>query len=91
VTETAYEGGHVGGPLEHRGQPLARIGAEVDDRLAGVEALHEQQVGPRLRELSGLGLARDVDAENPVCGVGLAGDIEWAVAGRDDRRVVDGG
>jgi hypothetical protein len=90
VERRVVEGGHVGGPPEHRGRRLARIGAEVDDRLAG-EALHEQQVGPRLRELAGLALARDVDAEHPVCGVGVAGDIEWAVAGRDDRRVVDGG
>jgi hypothetical protein len=53
---------HVGGALQHCGQRLARVGAEVDDRLARVEALDEQQVRPRLRELAGLGFARDVDA-----------------------------
>ena len=37
---------HVGRPLEDRAQGLSGIGADVDDRLARVEALDEQDVDP---------------------------------------------
>ena len=46
------ERGDVGRALEHRGERLAGVGRDVDDRLAGVEALHEQQVDPRLGVLA---------------------------------------
>ena len=81
---------HVGRALEHRGQRLAGVGRDVDDRLAGVEALDEQQVDPRLRVLAGRRRAGDVDAEHAVAGVRVVDDVERAVAGRDDRRAVDG-
>src|SRR5207247_9070371 len=50
---TAVVGGpierrHVGRALESRGQRLAGVGGDVDDGLAGVAALDEEQVAPRL-------------------------------------------
>ncbi len=81
--------GHVGGPLQHRGQRLAGVGAEIDNRLSGVEAFDEQHVHPRLGELAGLGLAGDVDAQHAVTGVGVVNHVEGAVPGGHDRRVID--
>jgi hypothetical protein len=43
--------GHVGRTLQHRSQGLARVRAEVHNRLAGVEALDKQQVGVGLQQL----------------------------------------
>ena len=80
----------VGRALEHRGQRLAGVGADVDDRLAGVEALDEQQVDPRLGVLARRGRPGDVDAEDAVTGVGVVVDVERAVAGGDDGGAVDG-
>ena len=57
---------------------LAGVGGQVDDRLAGVEALDEQHVHPRLVELAGLGRPGDVDAQHAVRCVGVVGHIEWA-------------
>ena len=81
--------GDVGRALEHRGQRLAGVRAQVDDRLPGVEALDEQQVNPRLRELAGRRRATEMDAEHPVAGVRVVGDVERPVADRDDRGAVD--
>ena len=89
VERGVVQRGHVGGPLEHRGQRLAGVGGQVDDRLARVEALDEQQVHPRLGELAGLGRARDVDAQHAVLGIGVVNHVEGPVTGGHDRRVVD--
>ena len=90
VVRRAVQRGHVGGALEGRGQRLAGVGGEVDDRLAGVEALDEQHVHPGLVELAGLRRTGDVHAQHPVTGVRVVSHVERAVAGGDDRRVVDG-
>ena len=55
---TAVVGGfverrHVRRTLQDGRQRLPGVGAQVDDRLAGVEALDEQQVGVGLQELAG--------------------------------------
>ncbi len=91
---TAVVGGFVqrrdvGRALEHGRERLARVGAQVDDRLAGVEALDEQQVGIGLQELAGRRRRRDVHPEHPVLGVGVMDDVERPFTGCDDRRVVD--
>ena len=66
---------------------------QVDDRLAGVEALDEQHVHPRLLELPGRRVRwgrGDVDAEDPVRGVGVVHHVVRAVAGGHDGSVVHG-
>jgi len=70
----------AGSEVNSPGPPCgAGVGADVDDRLPGVEAFHEQQVGPGLGELPGLGPARDVDAQHAVTGVGVVHHVERAV------------
>ena len=84
------ERGHVGRALEHRGQRLAGVGGDVDDRLAGVEALDEQQVDPGLGELAGLRTGPAMwtpSTRSPV--LVWCDDVERPVAGGDDRRAVD--
>src|SRR6266496_3160732 len=84
--------GHVGRTLQHSGQGLTRVCAEVENRLAGVEALDKQQVDVRLQELSGRRRqGGDVDAENPITRVGVVDDVERPVAGGHDGSVVDDG
>src|SRR5438445_10035801 len=76
--------------LQHRSQGLTRVGAEVQDWLAGVEALDKQQVDVRLQELSGRRRRGcDVDAEHPITRVGVVDDVERTVTGGHDGRVVD--
>ncbi|TMD76151.1 MAG: hypothetical protein E6I97_11935, partial [Chloroflexi bacterium] len=53
VVRCFVQRGHVGRTLQHRGQGLAGVRAEVHNRLACVEALDKQQVGVGLQELSG--------------------------------------
>ena len=90
VVGRLVEGGYVRRALEHRSQRLAGVGGDVDDRLAGVEPLHEQQVDPRLRELTRSRRAGDVDPEHAVTGVRVVDDVERPIAGGDDRGAVDG-
>ncbi|TMC87605.1 MAG: hypothetical protein E6J22_17215 [Chloroflexi bacterium] len=76
--------------LQHRGQGLAGVRAEVHNRLACVEALDTQQVGVGLQELSGRRRRGcDVDAEHPITRVGVVDDVERTVTGGHDGRVVD--
>ena len=44
VERRVVQRGHIGRPLQHRGQGLTGVCAEVHNRLAGVEALDEQHV-----------------------------------------------
>jgi hypothetical protein len=82
--------GHVGRTLQHRSQGLARVRAEVHNRLAGVEALDKQQVGVGLQELPGRRRRGcDVDAQDAITRVGVVDDVERTVAGSHDRSVVD--
>src|SRR2546425_13142867 len=58
---------HEGRTLQHRSQGLPRVRAEVDNRLAGVEALDKQYVDVRLQELSGRRRRGcDVDAQDTI-------------------------
>src|SRR5260370_1414551 len=84
VVGDLVEGRHVGRALEHGRQRLPGVGRDVDDRLTGVEALHEQQVDPVVLILGLLLRAGDVDAKHTVTGVRVMYDVEGAVAGRDD-------
>ncbi|MFL5586482.1 MAG: hypothetical protein ACJ8DI_02350 [Ktedonobacteraceae bacterium] len=82
--------GHVGRTLQHSGQGLTRVRTEVNDRLAGVEALDKQQVDIRLQVLSGRRRRGcNVDAENTVTRVSVVDDVERTVAGGHDGSAVD--
>src|SRR5258708_28870153 len=70
------ERGYVYGALQDRGQRVARLGAEVQDRLAGVETLHQQQVDPGIEELAGRRRGSDVNPEHPVCGVCVGSHVK---------------
>ena len=89
VERHVVERRHVGGTLQNGGEGLPGVSAQVDDGLTGVEAFDEQHVCPRTEELTLRGLRSDVDAEDPVFGVGVMDHVEWPVPSGDDRRVVD--
>src|SRR4029077_4422009 len=61
----------------------------IKDRLAGIEAFDQQQVHPGIEVLAGGRGGGNVDAPQAICPIGVVGHVEWAVAGRYDRGVVD--
>src|SRR5712671_2896441 len=60
------ERGHVGGPLQDGSQRVIRLGAQIEDRLAGIEAFDQQQVHPRIEVLAGRGWRSNVDGERAI-------------------------
>ena len=89
VVRRVVEGGDERGPLEHGGEGLSCVGAQIHDRLAGIEALDEQHVDPRFVELPCGRRRCNMDPERAVVRIGVVDDVKGAIAGCDDRRVVD--
>src|SRR5260370_5788102 len=70
------ESRHVRRPLQDRGQCVACLGAEVQDGLSRIESLHQEEIDPGVKVLSGRKRRpRDVDAEYAVSSVGMSCDV----------------